>query len=103
MTILENFWTSNKSIHGLRHFVLVNKINEQDQINFLMVSVVDVEISLKISKEELLNSGNWNKGWLNLPKSEAITKDYLDYKLSNNAKKVINKIFVKEDSLFNIS
>ena len=100
---MENYWTSNKSINGLRHFVLVNKINEKDQINFLMVSVVDVEISLKISKEELLNSGNWNKGWLNLPKSEAITKDYSDYKLSNKSKEDIEKIFVKNDSLFYIT
>ena len=100
---MENYWTSNKSINGLRHFVLVNKINEQDQINFLMVSVVDVEISLKISNEELLNSGDWNEGWLNLPKSEAITKDYLDYKLSNKSKEGIEKIFVKNHSLFNIT
>ena len=100
---MENYWTSNKSINGLRHFVLVNKINEQDQINFLMVSVVDVEISLKISNEELLNSGDWNEGWLNLPKSEAITKDYLDYKLSNYSKESIEKIFVKNDSLFSIT
>ena len=68
-----------------------------------MVSVVDVEISLKISNEELLNSGNWNEGWLNLPKSEAITKDYLDYKLSNNSKEDIEIIFVKNDSLFDIT
>ena len=100
---MENYWTSNESINGLRHFVLVNKINEQDQINFLMVSVVDVEISLKISNEELLNSGNWNKGWLNLPKSEAITKDYSDYKLSDKSKVGIEKIFIKNDSFFNIS
>ena len=100
---MENYWTSNESINGLRHFVLINKINEKDQINFLMVSVVDVEISLKISKEELLNSGNWNKGWLNLPKSEAITKDYSDYKLSNKSKEGIEKIFVKNDSLFYIT
>ena len=100
---MENYWTSNEAINGLRHFVLVNKINEQDQINFLMVSVVDVEISLKISNEELLNSGNWNKGWLNLPKSEAITEDYSDYKLSNNSKEHIEKIFVKNDSLFDIT
>ena len=100
---MENYWTSNESINGLRHFVLINKINEQDQIYFLMVSVVDVEISLKISKEELLNSGNWNKGWLNLPKSEAITKDYSDYKLSNKSKEGIEKIFVKNDSLFYIT
>ena len=103
LKFLENYWTSNKSIHGLRHFVLVNKINEQDQINFLMVSVVDVEISLKISNEELLNSGDWNEGWLNLPKSEAITKDYSDYKLSNNSIEGIEKIFVRNDSLFNIT
>ena len=100
---MEIYWTSNESINGLRHFVLINKINEQDQIYFLMVSVVDVEISLKISKEELLNSGNWNKGWLNLPKSEAITKDYSDYKLSNKSKEGIEKIFVKNDSLFDIT
>ncbi len=100
---MENFWTSNKSINGLRHFVLVNKINEQDQIKFLMVSVIDVEISLKISNEELLNSGNWNEGYLNLPKSEAITKDYSDYKLSNNSKEDIEKIFIKNDSLFDIT
>ena len=99
---MEIYWTSKKSINGLRHFVLVNKINEQDQINFLMVSVIDVEINLKISKEELLSSENWNEGWLNLPKSQAITKDYLDYKLSNNSKEDINKIFVNNDSLFNI-
>ena len=100
---MEIYWTSNESINGLRHFVLINKINEQDQIYFLMVSVVDVEISLKISKEELLNSGNWNKGWLNLPKSEAITKDYSEFKLSNKSKEGIEKIFVKNDSLFDIT
>ena len=100
---MENYWTSNESINGLRHFVLINKINEEDQINFLMVSVVDVEISLKISKDELLDSGNWNKGWLNLPKSKAITKDYSDFKLSNKSKDGIEKIFVKNDSLFDIT
>ena len=100
---MENYWTSNKPINGLRHFVLVNKIYEQDQINFLLVSVVDVEVSLKISNDELLNSGDWSEGWINLPKSEAITKDYSDYKLSNNSKEGIEKIFVKNHSLFNIS
>ena len=100
---MENCWTSNKSINGLRHFVLVNKINEQDQINFLMVSVIDIEISLKITKEELLNSGNWKEGWLNLPQSKSITKDYINYKSSKVLKDGMNKIFVNHDSLFNIS
>ena len=103
LSFVENYWTSNKSIHGLRHFVLVNKINEQDQINFLMVSVVDGAISLKISNKELLNSGHWRVGWLNLPKSEAITKDYIDYKLTNSSEEGIDKVFVKNDSLFEIS
>ena len=100
---MENYWTSDKSINGLRHFVLVNKIYEQDQINFLMVSVIDVEISFKILNEELLNSGNWKEGWLNLPKSKAITKDYIDYKLTNSSEEGIDKVFVKNDSLFEIS
>ena len=100
---MDNYWTSNKSINGLRHFVLVNKIYERDQINFLLVSVVDVEINLKISNEEFFNSGNWKEGWLNLPKSEAITQDYSDYKLSNNSKEGIEKIFFENDSLFNIT
>ena len=100
---MEIYWTSKRSINGLRHFVLVNKINEEDQINFLMVSVIDVAISLKISNEELLNSCNWYAGWLNLPKSKSVTQDYLDYKLNNNLKESVNKVFINNDSLFNIS
>ena len=100
---MQTCWTSNKAINGLRHFVLVNEIEEKDQIIFLLVSVIDIEISLKISYEELTNSVNWTEGWLNLPKSESITKDYLEYKLSNNSKAANNKIFVKNNSIFNIS
>ena len=33
---MENFWTSNKTINGLRHFVLVNETKEQGKISFLM-------------------------------------------------------------------
>ena len=96
-------WTSNKPINGLRHFVLLNKINEKDKIKNLMVSVIDVEINLKISNEELFNSGDWNEGWLNLPKSESITKDYYEYKLSIDSNEGINKIFISNTSIFNIS
>ena len=100
---MKSFWTSIKPINGLRHFVLVNQIKEKDQITFLMVSVIDVEISLIISKKELINSGNWNEGWLNLPRIESITKDYLEYKLNNNLKEKTYKVLLAEDSLFNIS
>ena len=99
---MENFWTSKKPIIGLRHFVLVNKTKENGQKLFLMVSVVDCEINLKITYKELLNSGNWEKGWLNLPKTESITQDYVRFKALKK-KKAINKIFLTDDSLFNIS
>ena len=38
---MENFWTSNKTINGLRHFVLVNETKEKGNVNFFMVSVID--------------------------------------------------------------
>ena len=99
---MENFWTSNKPIKGLRHFVLVNEDKEKGNNFFLMVSVLDSEINLKITYEELLNSGNWNKGWINLPKFESITEEYVNYKASNKVGD-IKDIFLYKDSVFNIS
>ena len=99
---MENFWTSKKPIKGLRHFVLVNETKSKGNIIFLMVSVLDSEINLKISYEELINSENWYKGWINLPKFYSITEDYFNYK-SRNKEEVIDKIFINKDSLFNIS
>ena len=100
--ILKNFWTSNKPINGLRHFILLNKKKEKGNIIFLMVSVLDSEIYLKITYEELINSGNWNNGWSDLPKFESITEEYVDYKSSKKVEG-IDGIFVNDDSLFNIS
>ncbi len=99
---MENFWTSNKPIKGLRHFVLVNETREQGNIIFSMVSVLDSEINLKTTYEELINSGNWYKGWINLPKLQSITEEYLNYK-SIHKGEGIDEIFINEDSLFNIS
>ena len=99
---MENFWTSKKSIKGLRHFVLVNKIKQKGQIYLLMVSVIDCEINLKISYKELFNSGNWEKGWLKLPKTESITQEYLKFK-SLKKKEGVKKVFFNFDSFFNIS
>ena len=99
---MENFWTSNKPIKGLRHFVLLNEAKEKGKIIFLMVSVLDSEINLKITYEELINSGNWQKGWINLPKLRSITEEYVNYKSSNKLGD-INAVFVNEDSAFNIS
>ena len=99
---MENFWTSNKPIKGLRHFVLVNETKEKGNIIFLMVSVLDSEINLKTSYEELINSGNWYMGWINLPKIQSVTEEYVYYKSSNKLED-INEIFVNEGSTFNIS
>ena len=99
---MENYWTSIKPINGLRHFVLVNEIKEKGNIIFLMVSVLDSEINLKATYEELINSGNWYKGWINLPKLQSITEEYVKYKSINKGED-IDEIFINEDSLFNIS
>ena len=99
---MENFWTSKKTINGLRHFVLVNETKEKGNITFFMVSVVDSEINLKTTYEELIDSGNWYKGWINLPKLKSITEEYVKYKSINRGES-IDEIFINEDSLFNIS
>ena len=99
---MENFWTSTKPINGLRHFVLVNEIKEKGSITFLMVSVVDSAINIETTYEELINSGNWHKGWINLPKLQSITEEYVEYK-SQKKGESIDEIFINEDSLFNIS
>ena len=99
---MENFWTSNKTINGLRHFVLVNETKEEGNITFLMVSVLDSEIYIKTTYEELMNSGNWQKSWINLPKLQSITEEYVNFKSINNGEGT-DEIFINEDSLFNIS
>ena len=99
---MENYWTSKKPIKGLRHFVLVNETKEKGNIIFFMVSVLDSEINLKTTYEELINSGNWYKGWINLPKLQSITQEYVDFKSLKKGES-IDEIFINEDSLFNIS
>ena len=99
---MENYWTSNKTINGLRHFVLVNATKEKGNISFLMVSVLDSAINLTTTYEELINSGNWHKGWINLSKHQSITEEYLNYK-SIKRGEGIDEVFINEDSLFNIS
>ena len=99
---MENFWTFNKTINGLRHFVLVNETEEEGTITFLMVSVLDSEIYLQTTYEELINSGNWYEGWINLPKPQSISEEYVKYKSINKGED-IDEIFINEDSLFNIS
>ena len=99
---MENYWTSNKTINGLRHFVLLNETKEKGNIIFFMVSVLDSEINLKTTYEELISSGNWQKGWINLPNNQSISQEYFKYK-SIIKEEGMEEIFINEDSLFNIS
>ena len=88
---MENHWTSNKTINGLRHFVLVNETKEKENMIFLMVSVLDSEINLKITYEELINSGNWYRGWINLPLHESITEEYRKISRGNSEEYIDEK------------
>ena len=99
---MENYWTSKKNINGLRHFILVNETKKKGNISFLMVSVLDSEIYLTTTYEELINSGNWHKGWINLSKLQSITEEYVDYKSLKKGES-IDEIFIDKNSLFNIS
>ena len=97
------YWTSKKPILGLRHFVLINKINNKFQTVYQLVSVLDAEISVEVYESELNNKNNWHSGWLDLSKRESITKKYFDFKLIQKNQNKINKVFLNEDSLFYVS
>ena len=96
------FWTSIKPIRGLRHFVCVNEMKEYGEWNVLLVSVIDIEVNLIVSKNELENSGLWKLGWLELNKSESITQDYISFRNSKNSSKS-KKISLADSSPFNLS
>ena len=78
------YWTSVRPINGLRHFVCVNEFLLKGDLRLFLVSVIDIEVNLIVSKNELENSGFWKLGWLELNKSESITKDYITFKESKN-------------------
>ena len=100
---MEYFWTSKNPIKGLRHFVLLNVIEEKDKTFFLLVSVLDAEVNLKILREDLINGVDWYRGWVKLPKTKSITQSYRTYKSTNREKERSNMIFIDEESPFNIS
>ena len=78
------YWTSVRPINGIRHFVCVNEILEKGEWKVLLVSVIDIEVNLFLSKKELENLSLWKLGWLELNKSESITQDYIAFKKNKN-------------------
>ena len=100
---MDFYWTSKKTIKGLRHFVLIDKFHSGDEITFLLVSVLDVDINLEVSEEELLNKEIWKEGWLNLSKKNSISNEYLKNKSKLKTAVKNNKMFLSKCSPFYIS
>ena len=96
------YWTSVQPINGLRHFVCVNELLIKGDLKLLLVSVIDIEVNLIVSKNELENSGFWKIGWLELNKSESISQDYIAFKSSKNFSKP-TKLLLNDSSKFKLS
>tara|TARA_B100000963_G_C22479588_1_gene604054 strand:- start:331 stop:630 length:300 start_codon:yes stop_codon:yes gene_type:complete len=96
------FWTSKKSINGLKHFVLINKYKEKGLYLLELVSVLDEDINLIISKKEFEKSKQWEIGFIDYKKENIFINEYIEFKrISSNDK--FDKILLRETSPFNIS
>ena len=77
-------------------------MKEEGKWKMLLVSVIDIEVNLMVSKNELENSGLWNLGWMELDKSKSITEDYISFKKRKNFSKT-TKVLLDDSSPFNLS
>ncbi len=98
---MEIYWSSKKTINGLKHFVVINQYELNKKVYLDFVSVLDESISFTISKKVLEESSQWIKGWNNL-ENDIDIKEYLEFKSSIREYKT-NKIILNETSTFNIS
>ena len=99
--IVELYWTSRKTINGLKHFVLINQYKFKNEVYLDFVSVLDDAISFTLSKKVFEESSQWIKGWNNEMENINI-QEYLEFKSSIREFKP-NKIIFNETSIFNIS
>ena len=99
---MELYWTSRKTINGLKHFVLINQYEIKRETYLDFVSALDEEISFTISKKVFEESSQWIKGWNDNERENIDIKEYLEFKSSIRENKT-NKIIFNETSLFNIS
>ena len=99
---MEIYWTSKKTINGLKHFVIINQYELKKEVYFDFVSVLDESISFTISKKVFEKSSQWIKGWNDIGRENIDVKEYLEFKLSKKDY-IPNKIFLNETSTFNIS
>ena len=99
---MEIYWTSKKTINGLKHFVVINQYELNKKVYLDFVSVLDESISFTISKKVFEESSQWIKGWNNVERKNIDIKEYLEFKSSIREIKP-NKIILNETSIFNIS
>ena len=99
---MEIYWTSRKTINGLKHFVLINQYEFKKKVYLDFVSALDEAISFTISKKVFERSSQWIKGWNDNERENIDMKEYLEFKSSIRDYKP-NKIIFNETSLFNIS
>ena len=96
------YWTHKNHFCGLKHFIVVNELEINKNCFLELVSVLDSNINLTISKIELEKSLEWIPGWKDVSKSDSISEEYQCIKelfREENCKGV----FINEDSPFNIS
>ena len=99
---MEIYWTSRKTIYGLKHFVVINQYEFKKEVYLDFVSALDESITFTISKKVFEESSQWIRGWNDNEKENIDMKEYLEFKLSKKEYKT-NKIILNDTSLFNIS
>ncbi len=99
---MEIYWTSKKTINGLKHFVIINRYLLKKKVYLDIVSVLDQSINFTISKKVFDESNQWIKGWNDNQTENIDIKEYLEFK-SSIRKCRPNKIIFNETSTFNIS
>ena len=99
---MDLYWTSRKSINGLKHFVVINQYEFKKEVYLDFVSALDDAISFTISKKLFDESSQWIKGWNDNEGENINIKEYLEFKSSIRQVNT-NKIIFNETSIFNIS
>ena len=96
------YWTSRKTINGLKHFVVINQYKLKKEVYLDFVSVLDDSISFTISKKVFEKSSLWIKGWIDNDKKFFDIKKYSEFKSSIGEDKA-HMIILNKTSIFNIS
>ena len=99
---MEIYWTSRKTINGLKNFVLINQYKLKKEIYLDFVSVLDDAINFTISKKVFDESSQWIKGFNDNGRVNIDIEEYQEFKSSIQGHNPI-KYILNETSTFNIS